>query len=143
MLIMRRLWQLRTAILVLLASGAGVTCDRAPSSGEVRQRLLGEYRLVLNSRSVNSWLRSSNITLAADGSMTMDCRYTDGSEEKLDGVWDYLGDGKMSFSRFQDCGQVFGVAQKPFHAVLTVQVNEHPLILLNPDIPGVFYERAR
>lgn len=128
-------------VLSIAIAAIGSNCHQSRLPSEERQQLVGVYHLVINSRSADRRLKSSELTLGADSSLTLHCHYNDGPDDNRTGTWSYLGNGKLSLSQFKDCAKVFGAEGYEGGIVLTVELNERPVAIINPDIPSVFYER--
>ena len=127
-------------VLVIVSAICCADCGRDPDPAEARILLTREYRLVLNSRSVNPELDSSNLTLSPDGTSTQRCRFKNGRVDQFTGTWEFSPPRHVHLSRLKDCAGVFGASLEADGANLIVEFHDPPIIVLNPDIVGVFYE---
>jgi hypothetical protein len=105
--------------------------------------LARQYGLVLNARTVDPQPDASDLTLGADGNFVQRCRFKNGSVEQVAGTWSFSPPHNVFLSRFNDCAQVFDAVSHQGGASLIVEFNDTPVIVLNPDIVGVFYEGLR
>jgi hypothetical protein len=122
---------------------ACANCGRDPGPAEARLQLTRQYRLVLNSRTVDPQLDSSDLVLRADGTFVQRCRFKDRPREEVAGTWSFSPPRNVFFSRFRDCARVFGDFPPDGGASLIVEFSNPPVIVLSPDIVGVFYEGLR
>ena len=133
----------RRILLALVVGLAFANCGRDLDPGEARTQLTGRYRLVLNSRPVDLQLDSSDLTLNADGTALQRCHFKNRPVEQVVGTWSFTAPRNVFFSRFIDCARVFAGPSQDGAASLIVEFSDPPVIVLNPDIVGVFYERLR
>jgi hypothetical protein len=130
--------------MLLAVLPATMACDRDASPAELKSKLVGQYHLVFHSTGTNPQLKSSELTLSSTGESVLRCQFKDGSVHEVKGQWDVSPPKNVFLSRFEDCAGVFGTpssANDPRAASLIVELSNPPVIVLDPDIVGVFYER--
>jgi hypothetical protein len=74
--------------MVVVLLSATMACDRDASPAELKSKLVGQYRLVLNSTRTNPQLTSSDLTLSSNGESVLRCRFKDGRRHEVKGTWD-------------------------------------------------------
>lgn len=122
---------------------ACANCGRDPDPAEARVQLTRQYRLILNSRAVDPQLDSSDLVLRADGTFVQRCRFKHKPGEEVIGTWSFSPPHNVFFSHFRDCARVFGGVSRDNAASLIVEFSNPPVIVLSPDVVGVFYEGLR
>lgn len=133
----------RGCMYLVLASAMGAGCSRTADVEELRSMLVGDYRLVANSTTVDSQFESSVLTLGADGRSRVECKYKDGRRTNVEGTWKVTSTRQVDFSAFRDCSGVRRSPEGYDGSFLLIEMSNPPVLVLHPDIVGVFYEKVR
>lgn len=131
----------RGRCLALTAVVICAACSGRADVNALRSTLVGDYRLVVNSQHADSRLDSGELTLTSDGRSHLRCKYKDGRLSDVSGTWELLTSGpSVLVSPFKDCAGVLTEFHAP-GAALLVEMSNPPVLVLDPDIVGVFYEK--
>ena len=132
----------RGGCLVLAAAVLCLRCSGGADPDVLRPALVGHYRLVAKSPPADARLESGELTLMSDGRSRLQCQHRDGRRSDVGGTWIVTSQPSVVVSPFKDCAGLWPSFQENTAAELLVEKSNPLVLVLDPDIVGVFYEKV-
>jgi hypothetical protein len=117
-----------------------IACSAKKSDEVSRSLLVGRFQLQIRSACSSKGLMSDELVLHADGRLEQHTHMNNGNKyDAADQHWSYVPDHSVSLNDWLDLTD--NPSGKAGAAVLLIELNEPPVILVNPDSDCVYVKQ--